>query len=101
MRPVSVPLTFRRLALAEFYDAVDWYEQRSAGRGSTFLGAVRKILLEIAGAPDGYPEVHEDVREAAVPGFPYAAYYRIEPRRVHVLAVFHMSRDPTEWQSRV
>ena len=33
-------------------------------------------------------------------GFPYCVYYREEPGRVLVLAVFHTSRDPTVWQSR-
>jgi plasmid stabilization system protein ParE len=58
------------------------------------------VLAGIAAAPDSHPQVYADVREAAVPGYPYAVYYRIEPSQVSVLAVFHTSRDPSAWQSR-
>jgi hypothetical protein len=73
---MSLPVILRRLAQAEF-DAADWYEQRRAGRGA-FTDAVRQVLGGIAAQPDAHPEVHGDVREALVPGYPYAVYYRPE-----------------------
>jgi len=91
----------RRLAQAEFDDAADWYERRRAGRGAIFTAAIRQIITKIAAAPDAYPEVYGDVREAGVQGFPYAVYYRIEPNQITVLAVFHSSRDPSVWQSGI
>lgn len=97
---MSTPVILRRLAQAEFDDAADWYEQRRAGRGAAFTAAVRQVQAGISAAPDAHPEVYRDVREAAVPGYPYAIYYWIEPGQVTVLAVFHTSRDPTVWQSR-
>jgi toxin ParE1/3/4 len=98
---VSTPVALRRLAQAEFDDAVDWYEARRAGRGVAFTAAVRQVLTAIAAQPETYPEVHDDVREAFVSGFPYAVYYRIDATQVTVVAVFHTSRDPAEWQKRV
>jgi toxin ParE1/3/4 len=98
---MSLPVIIRRLAQAEFDDAADWYEQRRIGRGAAFTAAVRQVLTSIATAPDTYPEVHYDVREAPVSGFPYAVYYRADPAQVTVLAVFHTSRDPAEWQKRI
>jgi toxin ParE1/3/4 len=97
---MSLPVILRRLAQAEFDDAADWYEARRAGRGAAFTAAVRQVLTTIASQPEAYPEVHGDVREAPVPGFPYAVYYRSESGQVTVLAVFHTSRDPGEWQRR-
>jgi plasmid stabilization system protein ParE len=97
---MSLPVILRRLAQAEFDDAADWYDGRRAGRGAAFTAAVRRVLTAIAAAPDAYPEVHGDVREADVPGYPYVVYYRPEPAQVTVLAVFHTSRDPAVWQSR-
>jgi plasmid stabilization system protein ParE len=40
------------------------------------------------------------VRCALVRRFPYAVYYRVEPERIVVIAVFHTKRDPGVWQSR-
>ena len=97
---MSTPVILRRLAQAEFDDAADWYESRRAGRGAAFTAAVRQVLAGIAATPDSHPEVYGDVREAGVPKYPYAVYYRIEPNQVTVLAVFHTSRDPAVWQSR-
>ncbi len=93
-------IILRRLAQAEFGDAADWYEAQRAGRGAAFTAAVRKVLEEIGARPEAHPVVHEDVREALVPRFPYAIDYRQEPRHISVLAVFHTSRDPAEWQRR-
>ena len=97
---MSRPPILRRLAQAEFDEAADWYERRQRGRGVAFTAAVRRAVAGIAAAPDTYPEVYADVREAPVPGYPFAVYYRITPTRVDVLAVFHTSRDPGVWQSR-
>jgi plasmid stabilization system protein ParE len=98
---MSLPIVFRRAARTEFDDATDWYEQRRAGLGTTFVDAVQKVLDQIASQPQFYPEVFQDVREAIVPGFPYRVYYREEPSQVIVLAVFHTARDPSIWQVRV
>ena len=98
---MTTPVFFRRLAQAEFDEAADWYERRQAGRGATFTTAVRRVLGRIAAAPDAFPEVYPDVREASVTGYPCVVYFQVAPDRVNVVAVFHTSRDPSAWQSRV
>ena len=98
---MSVPVILRRLAQAEFDVAADWYDSRRSGRGAAFTAAVRQVLSAIGSQPETYPEVYGDVREAPVPGYPYAVYYRPLTGQVSVLAVFHTSRDPAEWQKRV
>jgi toxin ParE1/3/4 len=98
---MSLPVAFRRAARSEFDDAADWYEQRRAGLGPAFTGAVQRVLDRIADQPDCYPVVWAGVREALVAGFPYAVYYREESGQVVVFSVLHTSRDPTVWQSRV
>lgn len=57
-------------------------------------------MAAIATTPEAFPEIHDDIREAAVSGYPYAVYYRIDPNQITVLAVFHTSRDPSIWQGR-
>jgi len=97
---MTTPVILRPSARTEFDDAADWYDRRQAGRGAAFTAAVRRVLGVVAAAPDTYPEVYDDVREAPVPGYPYVIYYRIAPGQITVLAVFHTSRDPSIWQGR-
>lgn len=44
--------------------------------------------------------VHEDIRRVVAHHFPYSVYFRTEPSRIVVLAVFHGSRDPATWLAR-
>jgi toxin ParE1/3/4 len=97
---VSVTIRLRRAAQAEYDEAADWYEARRRGLGLRFVTAVRQVLAEIAAQPDRWPEVEPGVREAPVPRWPYCIYYQTHPDHVMVIAVFHVSRDPSVWQSR-
>ena len=97
---MNPPVILRRIAQAEFDDAADWYEGQSPGQGMAFTAAVREVLVDLGSRPEGHPLIHGDVREALVARYPYAIYYRQGPGQVTVLAVFHTSRDPAEWQKR-
>jgi plasmid stabilization system protein ParE len=97
---VSTPVILRRAAQQEFARAADWYEDQRSGLGAAFTRAVGGIVATISSHPDRYAVVHSDVREALVPGYPFAIYYRVEPARVVVVAVFHASRDPEERHGR-
>jgi len=97
---MNPPVVLRRVAEAEFAHAIDWYEDEQQGLGLRFAEEVRATLAEIAKQPDCFAFAEGDIREAKVKDFPYVIYYRIRPRRIDVLSVFHQSRDPKEWQSR-
>jgi plasmid stabilization system protein ParE len=97
---VSLPVVFRPAAEAEYVGAVAWYEGQQPGLGSDFEAEVQTVLDTIANHPDRYPIAHSDTREAPVRRFPYCVYYRVRPDRLVVLAVFHQSRDPADWQGR-
>ncbi|HTO45112.1 MAG TPA: type II toxin-antitoxin system RelE/ParE family toxin [Burkholderiales bacterium] len=77
--------------------AVGWYEDQRAGLGEEFLGAVEASFDAIQEFPEMFAPLHGEVRRAVVSRFPYAVFYRIEPKRVVVLAVLHMARDPKLW----
>lgn len=42
-----------------------------------------------------------DARRRVVRRFPYVVIYLVEPEHIEVLAVFHTSRDPKQWQGRL
>jgi toxin ParE1/3/4 len=98
---MTLPLAFRRAARKEFDEDADYHEGVRRGLGVRFTAAVQRVFDRISAQPDFYPPVHQDVREALVSGFPYCVYYREEADQILVVAVFHTSRDPSAWQSRI
>lgn len=100
-KSVSHPIRFRPEADDEFHDACEWYESRDTGLGRRFSQVVEDKLRSIADSPELYPEMHRDIREANLGRFPYTIYFRVGENGVRVLSVFHNSRNPEVWQSRL
>lgn len=98
---MNLPVILSPEARAEFDEAADWYGQHRAALGDRFVDAVRDALKRIGAAPHIHGVVCEDVRCVLVRRFPYAVYYRVEPERVVVIAVFHTKRDPGVWRQCV
>lgn len=94
------PVRLRRIAQAEYDSDADYYEHQRRGRGVRFVAAVNRVLEQLAAHPDRWPEVEPGVRLAPVRRSPYGIIYQVWPDHVMVLAVFHMARDPAEWQRR-
>ncbi|PJA25613.1 MAG: hypothetical protein COX57_02415 [Alphaproteobacteria bacterium CG_4_10_14_0_2_um_filter_63_37] len=65
------------------------------------MAEVERCIDTLARHPKQSPVVHREVRRAVVRHFPYAIFYRLEERRLIVLAVFHGHRDPAIWQRRL
>lgn len=97
---MKLPIVFRPLAQAEYDNSALFYEARQVGLGGAFTAEVEAVLDTISAKPDRYPIARRDIREAPVDQFPFCVYYRVRSNRLIVLAVFHQSRDPSEWLSR-
>jgi len=97
---MSLPVRLLPEAQAEFDAAVDWYEQQT-GLGADFVARVRDVINRVAANPKLHATVYQDVRKAVVTKFPYVVIYREEAGELLVVAVFHTSRDPSVWQSRI
>jgi plasmid stabilization system protein ParE len=95
-----LPIFLRPIALDELMDAWRWYETQREGLGDEFHSCGDVAMAEIARSPLAWPRVHGEMRRHVVRRFPYAVVYLVEPAHVEVLAVFHTSRDPTDWLSR-
>jgi plasmid stabilization system protein ParE len=92
-----LPLVFRRSVGRDLAAAYAWYEEQRADLGEQFLSGVDASFDEIERFPEMFAPVHGDVRRAVVSRFPYAVFYRVEPRRVVVLTVLHTARNPKLW----
>lgn len=98
---MSLDIQLRDEAEIEFDEAFDYYDARRVGLGAEFVAEVQRVFDRIAANPFIHQIELEDIRKAVVRRFPYCVFYRPQADRVEILAVFHTSRDPAEWQERV
>jgi len=99
---VNLPVRLRPAARDEYDEAVDWFESRRPGDGGKFIDAIQATFDRLAANPRMHGVVRGDVRRAIVGRYKYyCVYYRVRSDHVEVLSVFHASRDPGDWQSRI
>jgi plasmid stabilization system protein ParE len=94
---MALPVVHRRKAGRDLAGAYGWYEEQRPGLGEEFLTAVDTTFDAIEQIPEMFRRVHGEVRRANVSRFPYAVFYRIDPKSVVVLAILHTARDPKLW----
>ena len=98
---MSFPLVFHASVKGEVEDAFEWYEKQRPGLGHAFLAALEDAYARISAMPTAHQVVYKDVRRDLTRRFPYGVFYRVQADRVEVIAVYHSSRNPAGWQSRV
>ena len=99
--PIAYPVTFTLPARAELIDAQNWYEKEVPGLGRHFRTAVGDVVQRMTANPQQFPVIHKNVRRALLRRFPYALMFIIETdTTLTVIACFHGSRDPAQWQRR-
>ncbi|MYM65949.1 type II toxin-antitoxin system RelE/ParE family toxin [Pseudoduganella sp. FT55W] len=92
---MTLPITFDPAATADVVDAVHWYEGQRKGLGARFYAEMTRVVKLAAAHPLRYPLTQSDIRRISLHRFPYSIYFRVEPKRLVVLAVFHARRNPS------
>lgn len=92
---------FHPEAEAEFVQAIDYYEECEAGLGCDFAGEVYSAIERIMVHPQAWPIIDEDARRSLVSRFPFAIIYAELDKKLFILAVMHLHRDPDYWKRRV
>ena len=96
------PVIFTRVARFELIDAQDWYENEARGLGRRFRAVVDAVIERMIANPRQFPVVHKNIRRALLRRFPYALMFVIDPdEALTVIACFHGSHDPVQWQQRM
>lgn len=95
------PVRFTPAARAELIDAQDWYEAEAPGLGRRFRAEIDRAVQRIATSPRQFPVVFKTLRRARAKKFPYGLFFAIEGDTLLVVACFHSSREPQQWQRRV
>ncbi len=98
---MAVELIIAPEAKQDVDEAYRWYEERRPGLGEEFLGCVDASIQAICRMPELYAKVHKGYRRALLRRFPYVIFYEYSPGKVTVYCIFHTSRDPKKWRSRL
>lgn len=97
---MSRELVIRPEAEADIAEAFGWYEARVSGLGSQFLLVLDAVFNSILRDPHIYPRVYKQVYRALTRRFPFAVFFLVEKKRIVVLSVFHVKRNPRMWKKR-
>jgi toxin ParE1/3/4 len=98
---IKLPVVLTPEAQADYDDSYEWYLQNRPGFETTFEKRVQEVFDRISKQPLMHGRVLGDVRRGRVFKLPYIVLYLPEPTRITVISIFHTSRDPKIWQSRV
>lgn len=88
-------------AEADLLEAYGWYERQRSGLGVEFMECVEVALQLISRQPLHYAAGYRGVRQKLIRRFPYIVAFLVEEETVAVIAVFHGSRDPGLWRTRL
>lgn len=88
-------------AQSELAEAMQWWTERSIGRGMAFHDAYRQIERTIAEHPEWFPVIEPGIRRALMKGFRYSVFFIVRADEVIVVAVAHQHRRPGYWRERL
>jgi toxin ParE1/3/4 len=90
-------LFVRQRARLDIAEAIDWYDERSPGRGEHFLRALDEALQKLQENPLQYQLVRGELRRSLLRPYPYNLVYAVEDDEIIVLRCLHARRDPRRW----
>lgn len=94
-------LLFSKQAREEISISRKYYNSCRDGLGNEFTTEIKNTTNRIVENPLQFPESIPNVRKANTSRFPFSIFYHIQDVVIKVIAVFHNSRNPENWQQRV
>lgn len=85
----------------DILEAFSWYESRKAGLGDEFEIYLEEGLYQIQQDPLLFQKRYKNLHIHFINKFTYGIHYLIEDNTVKVFGIFHTSRNPTNWLTRL
>jgi hypothetical protein len=92
---------FHPEAKAEFFAAIDSYEDREPGLGSDFAIEVHSTIESTLNLPHAWLVLEDDIRRCLIRRFPYGIVHWQDRDVIFIVAVMHLHRDPDYWKDRL
>jgi len=94
-------VAYHRLAAKELVKSALFYDSRRAGLGDEFVSEVDVAVAGVRANTDlGRRGVH-GTQSCRTKRFPFRVVYLVQPDRIWIVAVAHLSRRPGYWAGRV
>jgi hypothetical protein len=93
-------LEVRPEAELDALEAASWYDGEREALGTEFLAELRATLARIEERPLRFPLVFHEFRRAILHRFPFGLFFIVEAELATVLAITHLHRHPSVWQTR-
>ncbi len=94
--------SLHKKANTELDEAINWYLQKGGKKLATqFLKDYTDTRDKILNNPFLFAEISDECRQAQLSTFPYVIIYFPTKTTVLIIAVFHTSRNPESWQTRI
>jgi len=89
-------------AVADYEEAVAWYEAQKPGLGAEFSAHLNAIFEQIEAEPTSQRFLYENRRYANLKRFPYKVFFLVDESAgdIIVFAVLHEKRHPDIWKNR-
>ncbi|WP_264538233.1 type II toxin-antitoxin system RelE/ParE family toxin [Flavobacterium sp. N1736] len=90
-------------ALNDLGEIVIWYNNQLQNLGLRFHKQIKSQINSLKNEPYIYTIRYKDVHGMLVKKFPFMIHYTIneESNLVEIFAIFHTSRNPEIWNSRI
>lgn len=88
-------------ARLDLLEAILWYEDIQAGLGFDFEQSLTAAFTTINNNPLAFEQRYKQIRIYFLDRFPYGIHYLVEGTTIYIIAIFHTSRKPTNWNSRL
>jgi plasmid stabilization system protein ParE len=85
----------------ELNEAIEWYAHKQFGLDTEFMRCIDEAISKIQRNPKLFPIALKNSRKALVKRFPFTIYYEHKNNAIMILAVFHVRRNPKDWQKRI
>jgi len=97
---VTRKLEYLEEAVLEAEAAARWYAKRSVTAAAAFSSEIDAAESAILRLPEAWPPFDHGTRRHLLQRFPFSVVYRVEARRVLIVAVAQARRRPGYWKSR-
>jgi len=98
---VTRELEYLEEALQEAETAARWYAERSVTAAAGFSDEIDAAESAILRLPEAWPPYDHGTHRYLLQRFPFSVVYRVEARRILIVAVAHARRRPGYWKSRM
>ncbi len=94
-------IRFLSVAMTEVNDAIAYYEEVEPGLGLRFLAEIKSCIERVRNHPNAWAPLSKRTRRCRSKSFPVSIIYQTRDTEILIIAVMHMSREPTYWKDRI